>query len=44
LPAGPKPIDQLCHYLLADVRQFAENQTQNDDICLVAIQRGLGDA
>jgi serine phosphatase RsbU (regulator of sigma subunit) len=39
LQAGPKPIDELCHYLLADVKQFTENQPQNDDICLVAIQR-----
>jgi len=39
LQAGPKPIDQLCHYLLNDVKQFTENQPQNDDICLVAIQR-----
>jgi sigma-B regulation protein RsbU (phosphoserine phosphatase) len=39
LQAGPKPIDELCQYLLADVKRFAENQPQNDDICLVAIQR-----
>ena len=39
LQAGPKPIDELCLHLLADVKRFTENQPQNDDICLVGIQR-----
>jgi sigma-B regulation protein RsbU (phosphoserine phosphatase) len=39
LQAGPKLIDELCLYLLADVKRFTENQPQNDDICMVAIQR-----
>jgi len=39
LRAGPKPIDELCQSLLTDVRQFTQSQPQNDDICLVGIQR-----
>lgn len=39
LRSGPKRIDELCQSLLTDVRQFTQNQPQNDDICLVAIQR-----
>jgi phosphoserine phosphatase RsbU/P len=39
LRSGPKRIDELCHSLLAGVRQFTQGQPQNDDICLVGIQR-----
>ncbi len=39
LRSGPKPIDELCQSLLAEVRQFTQGQPQNDDICLVGIQR-----
>jgi serine phosphatase RsbU (regulator of sigma subunit) len=39
LQGGPKLIDELCLYLLADVKRYTENQPQADDICMVAIQR-----
>jgi sigma-B regulation protein RsbU (phosphoserine phosphatase) len=39
LRGGPKPIDELCLHLLADVKRYTENQPQADDVCLVAIQR-----
>jgi len=39
LRSGPKPVDELCQSLLTEVRQFTQGQPQNDDICLVGIQR-----
>jgi serine phosphatase RsbU (regulator of sigma subunit) len=37
--AGPASLAELCEHLLADVRDFTCNLPQNDDICMIGIQR-----
>jgi serine phosphatase RsbU (regulator of sigma subunit)/pSer/pThr/pTyr-binding forkhead associated (FHA) protein len=39
LKKGPPSLEELCRCLLADVRTFTQNQPQNDDVCLIGVQR-----
>ncbi len=39
---GPASIGPLVNTIISDVRKFAENRPQNDDICLVGFQRVIG--
>jgi serine phosphatase RsbU (regulator of sigma subunit) len=36
---GAQHLEELCSGLLSDVRQFTEDRLQNDDICLIGLQR-----
>jgi len=39
LETGPAPADELIRHVLNDVEQFAGNDTNRDDVCLVALHR-----
>jgi sigma-B regulation protein RsbU (phosphoserine phosphatase) len=39
LKAGPTSVGDSCQALLDDVRQFAQNRAQDDDMCLIGVQR-----
>ncbi len=36
---GPQQLEKLCGGLLSDVKQFTKDRRQNDDICLIGLQR-----
>jgi phosphoserine phosphatase RsbU/P len=36
---GPEQLEELCTWILADVKHFTQQQQQNDDICLIGFQR-----
>jgi len=36
---GPRQLEKLCNGLLSDMRHFTEGRLQNDDICLIGLQR-----
>ena len=36
---GPERLEDLCACILEDVKRFTQQQSQNDDICLIGFQR-----
>ena len=39
IKAGPASVIQSCQGLLDDVKQFAQDRSQDDDMCVIGIQR-----
>jgi serine phosphatase RsbU (regulator of sigma subunit)/pSer/pThr/pTyr-binding forkhead associated (FHA) protein len=37
--SGPERVDELCNWILDDVKSFTLQHPQNDDICLMGFQR-----
>lgn len=36
---APQELEAMCNFLLKDVKKFSNYQRQNDDICIVGVQR-----
>jgi phosphoserine phosphatase RsbU/P len=36
---GPERLEDLCGWILDDVKRFTQQHSQNDDICLIGFQR-----
>jgi phosphoserine phosphatase RsbU/P len=36
---GPERLEDLCGWILDEVKRFTDHQSQNDDICLIGFQR-----